>query len=170
MVDPISVWDVTGNLADWFAAIGTVGALAVAAKVYRQQVADNHSKQASQIILRRNTVRFSDGIVISGDPSVNGRYTAHNYSSLPIYYVLLCAYDSSEGWGPVGLQRGFAEVLGPGEKLVFSDVGLKKDSLLAITFKDASGAVWRRRADGVLREDRPVGRFRRRFHNYEAYD
>lgn len=75
MADSANGWEILNAVAQSVGAVGTTGALIVAALAYRRQVADRRSAQASRVLLRRE----------SGGGDVF--YTLLNDSDLPVTVI-----------------------------------------------------------------------------------
>lgn len=157
--DPANAWDILNAIAQSVGALGTTGALIVAAVAYRRQVQDHRRAQAS-----RMTVSFVDS---------RNEVIVRNNSDLPVYNVSFQfrTYFSVRTAG--GRRRApFAAVDGPRTDLPVLDPGVSitnscadwyamgapplgpqesPESALEFTleFDDAAGLEWCRTLDGL---------------------
>jgi hypothetical protein len=92
-------WDIYGTVADWFAAIGTVGALVWAVMQYRGQLEDKRTEQASKITY---------GIVYSlhNQKLEKPHLVVENRSDQPVYKVLISPNDLESTMVKDRLQSG----------------------------------------------------------------
>jgi hypothetical protein len=137
-------WDYVVDVADVLAGLGTMGALVVAAMVYRRQEHDKRIIQASRIIVSATIDEAQSTAMI----------TVRNRSDLPVYGVSFYQND----WtlvilcGPEKQASGELSELGPGdehtERLSCDDYNPK------VLFRDAAGRHWQRRPNGQLKESK----------------
>ena len=79
-VDVVSNWwDIYGTVADWFAAVGTVGALLWAVVQYRGQLEDKRREQATQVTFARLR-HYPPGSIFE-----DSTLMVENRSNLPVY-------------------------------------------------------------------------------------
>jgi hypothetical protein len=133
-------------VADSVAAVGTVGALLVAAVAYRRQVADRHREQASKVW---GYVSRSTGTAYVG-----------NGSDEPVYDAVIRFVSTSGLWladstggadlvlAPTTPDRPYT--ITPASEIVVE----RADQRLELTFTDANDVRWVRTASGRLKEVR----------------
>lgn len=135
-------------IAQSIAALGTVGALIVAVRVYRKQVDDQHRAHASRVVL------VIEETSKPGRKPRTGTWTVTNHSDLPVSTVRVMR-TAWEGYGTVvriPFPLATAQQLGPGESI---DGPLPGDedywvSTISVHFNDAAGRGWARSDEGDL--------------------
>jgi hypothetical protein len=143
-----------GTFPDWFAAVGTVGALFVSLLLLKQQRDD---RQQERIEARSGQARqvsiWADGVDDNGSNFIVA-YIAQNASGDPIYQVTARL--------PTGTQGTFVRYLGmmgPGERRrVRIMVGRAQpvgDKSPEIIFADSNDRTWYRGRRGILTEMDP---------------
>lgn len=149
-------WEIVGTIADSVAAIGTTGALIVAAMVYRHQYLDARSAQASRVFVDIDRVPRVD------DPHEGMvQVVVRNMSDFPIYYVMLNRFDKDEGWGLVPEDLEPVVALNPHQDHRFNPARLGLPWEVRVGFSDADRRGWVRWASGKLVEQRSPGRWGR---------
>ena len=140
-----------GTLPEWFAAVGTVGALFVSLWLLKEQrddrQADKEEKRAAQA---RQVSIWADGVEDSGTNFIVS-YIAQNASGDPIYQV-----DARLPTGTQGTFIRYLGMMGPGERRrVRIMVGRSQpvgDKSPEIIFVDSNDRTWHRGRRGVLTE------------------
>lgn len=139
--DPANGWEILNAVAQTFGALGTAGALWVAAVAYRRQVKDRHLAQASGVTV---FVLFGAGVPIE--------VVVGNYSDRPVSSVRVLAHtlekesDTFEPDGPGALRP-----LAPGTETVIRLRGPYTEQV-SVGFVDAAGRNWIRTGEGDLSE------------------
>jgi len=137
-------WHIANVIAQSIGALGTMGALIVAVRVYRRQEDDSRREQA-----RRVTVKMDN------------RYTivVANHSDLPItafrheWTVVSDRVSFSRDIPDSGIGPGGSEtfLLDHEAEDVPFEVSFWGVDVAAMQFEDAAGRCWRRTSEGVLR-------------------
>jgi hypothetical protein len=141
----VSGWDTTWNAVE---AIGTSGALLVAATALLGQVKDKRREQASKV-----SAVFG-GATGEGNGKHTVRVRVTNRSDEPIYEVS-CFVRGHQGHMPYGETRPFT-LPGQGDGQ-YEIPEVQEDGLLywrevGVHFRDAAGRHWTRFPDGHLRD------------------
>jgi hypothetical protein len=161
-VDPLAVAAVEyGTVADWLAAVGTVGALAFALWLFAREQFDRHRAQARLVSAWPTTPQpklSGDGVIFA--------LMVKNGSAEPIYRVraTMVPYDSPHAddpeaaTGQAGTITARLPILPGGEVL---ETGLDpartgiSPGAVGVSFTDAQGVRWRRLPGGSLTWRRP---------------
>ena len=150
-----SFLSVTSTVATAVAAVGSAGALVVAALVYRRQGNDSRSQQASRVL---TFVRDGNGSV---------EWAAQNLSDLPIYEVAYMApvppgdpnrklvnghvvFERIDPIFDIGTARFTLTTQQQGAMYVSYPKGDQSLDKSVIEFTDAAGHRWRRQSNGDL--------------------
>jgi hypothetical protein len=161
-----------GVIANSVAAVGAVGALLVAALVYRRQAADARSYQASRI-----------ATWLERESNTNIYWWVANYSGLPVYELSFhwppdmppdflgdMEVSQHSAWSGF-LNGGAVDPLEAGtrcrEFVTFHHYDETRAGELLIKFRDAAGHCWERKATGELREIRNRFRGRNRWRIFQ---
>ncbi|GAA1382948.1 hypothetical protein GCM10009613_11660 [Pseudonocardia kongjuensis] len=136
-------WDIVNAIAQSVGALGTMGALLIAAFTYRGQVRDRRQAQAARVLTR--------GVANEGERGLGIRVM--NGSDQSIYTVAFARRvnlddpDSLGAAGPhgIGVARGvgpWADALLPGEDMAYHPPDGAEKQLLGVVFTDAAGRTW----------------------------
>jgi hypothetical protein len=140
-----------GNIADWTAAVGTVGTLSVAVWLASREVANRERQQAARVYSW--LIWEAVGAGTEAWPSVV-RVAVCNASHEPIYDALVTVI-SPDG---TDVDSWPYPVLAPGDD-PRPKLTTKHNSLTcSMRFTDASGLGWSRDGDGILRRFRLADR------------
>lgn len=144
-----------GNVAEWLAAIGTIGAFAIALWLLRKQGRDAISAQARLVSGWVDTMELGSG-------ALAWRFVGHNGSTEPVYDVCAGWYD------PVTHEKTRKPELIHGSHLWPPGGGVRTHGNLpprtgavpaiVVEFVDSGGRTWRR-VGGSLKEIRPTERW-----------
>lgn len=143
-----------GSWAEWFAAIGSVGAVIVALFVATRE---------SRLRRKENTRKQADSIsawpIYFGLLHSKKLVIISNNTQLPIYDVLVSfgvAYGAGQGYSEGDDYQSMILRVPPGEYFVKSPKdyggGMHTQLGVAISFRDVNGKFWLRDATGVLTE------------------
>jgi hypothetical protein len=154
-------WDTYGTVADWVAAVGTVGALVWALVIFWNQLQDKRREQATKVVLASETR------IMSGQPP-QVVCTADNLSDLPIFGIHIMIQGMGLSKGEYEEHAIHARIDPGGKKELVVDMRAdgqfyKLDERLRMTFRDASYRGWTRYPNGKLKRAR---RFRWRGLSY----
>jgi hypothetical protein len=141
--DDPSAWDIIGTAADIVAGLGTLGALIVAATVFRRQLIDQHRQQASETSLsqKKRLLEGADELTL----------VVSNYSKLPIYGTGRTVAFGSDG---KVVRTAYAELdeLSPGDSSMATlKINRSEDDFAScVYFRDSRGVEWLRFGTGQL--------------------
>jgi hypothetical protein len=157
-----------GTLADWIAAVGTVGAFAVTSallireiRIHRAQKEEQDKVQARQVAAWLD-LRAAPGDAVENPPGLVTEMVFKNGSEEPIYgvRVTVVARDSpfasdpdAATWPSAGTVRGTMGLLPPGQIIrhLAPGVPTNLESLaLGLSFSDVQGRRWKRLPTGAL--------------------
>lgn len=144
VADATSGWDIAGTIADIIAGIGTAGALIWAIFLYRRQVQDNRTDQASRIFIT----------LVAADNTVDdhSELAIENNSDLPVFDVLIILvelpHDAKANHNEYTSAR-----LHPKEYLTIDRIAATGSHKAAMAFTDAAGRGWVRDTAGRLKSD-----------------
>lgn len=156
--------DATGNLAEWVAALGTVGALLLTYRLLRHEINTRHQDEEERLWGQARRVIVSAGMRVSSakDPTT-GRYLGpyeaqavseiRNDSAEPIVGCVLGHGLNSERFtvSEVGVVApGKPTSTGTSWPTPLAD-GEEVRPFAVIRFTDARGRRWERTCDGALR-------------------
>ena len=140
-----------GTFPEWFAAVGTVGALAVSLWLLKQQHDDRQDERREKRSSQARQVSIWVDGVEETETNMIVSYIAQNGSSDPIYEV-----DARLPTGTQGTFVRYLGMMGPGEKRrVRIMVGRSQpvgDKSPEIVFVDSNDRTWHRGRRGVLSE------------------
>lgn len=163
------VW---GNVAEWFAGVGTVAAFGLGLFLYAQQLKDRRRDQASKVHVltaRNESFTLDDG------NHAHIKYTVSNQSDLPAYegIVAFLPWDATIATASIRTQS-FESMLPrhvtdpyemPADEMLERSLLLGTDRVMrapmSIEFTDASGRRWKRMPNGRLY--RESGRHRKQW-------
>lgn len=132
---PANGWEILNAIAQSIGALGTTGALIVAAFAYRRQVWDRRREQASQVTAERKN---AEG---------RGLAVVRNHSALPIARIRL-RYATNYGRENRDV-RVNRRAVPPGGALAI-DLPVETWTVSWVEFTDSAGRKWRRDSDGKL--------------------
>lgn len=144
-----------GTVPDWFAAIGTVGALGLTWRLLRKEL---HELRADQ---RERQERQARAVVVWWEDDAEERLVVHalNAADTPIYELqvsLTMRPDEMDDPGRIVLSKA---VLPPRADISSSGIRLRDQPFVMpveARFRDASGRYWRSRPDDGLLEQLPA--------------
>lgn len=142
----VSGWDIAGTIADSVASLGTVGALLWAVFLYRRQVEDARTEQASRVFVALRAV------------DLGGRTETHivldNASDRPVFRLYVVLQVSVPGRTTSRIKAVDVEHLAAGKHESVDDLFDKPYPLpylkAIIKFEDAAGLCWVRDSTGRL--------------------
>jgi hypothetical protein len=140
-----------GTFPEWFAAVGTVGALGVSLWLVKQQHDDRQDERREKRSSQARQVSIWVDGVEETETNMIVSYIAQNASSNPIYQV-----DARLPTGTQGTFVRYLGMMGPSEKRrVRIMVGRAQpvgDKAPEIVFVDSNDRTWHRGRRGVLSE------------------
>jgi hypothetical protein len=139
MADTATGWDIAGTIADSVAALGTLGALIWAIFLYRRQVQDARTDQASKVFITLMK-RYPED-------SCYSQALIDNSSDLPIFDVFAAIMPDDGRAKPLEVRR--LERLQARERRIIEDID-RKDVVAEVLFRDAATHRWHRDASGHL--------------------
>lgn len=145
-------WDIVNAIAQSVGAIGTTGALLVAALVYRRQAADQHRAQASRVRLRatpKSAAEWKLEMTNDSDQPVQAAALVQ-FVRVEAERSRRTAWLSREVTLTVEHRIDFGRTLWPGETV--ATVAKRLDEIPVLFFTDAAGHRWVRDVRGHLRE------------------
>lgn len=139
-----------GSVADWFAALGTIGAVGLSLYLLRREQLERRGAEARLVTIKRRLVHYGDP---SEEDSValeesNVVFSVYNNGSRPIFdlYVNELIRD---GFTEIDDPQFTMSELGPGERGEHeSDFPMRRDNAEYLArFLDADGRSWFRSLD-----------------------
>lgn len=134
-----------GSIADWFAAVGTVGAFAVTIWIILHDRGERRRAQADAFV---TYTQVSGTHAVPGKAPWTIRLYSHNTSSQPIPYTELRSVPGAEEFQMQTLKIGKKGhlAIAPGESIK-TEIGFEHDPRnvqLVLYFKDSAGRTWAR--------------------------
>lgn len=152
MADP---WEIVNAIAQTVGALGTTGALLVAAITFKRQVRNAERAQADAISIATHGIRLDS----EGSRQIGRTCVVANYSAMPIYGVRLRGnLSSNAGVSLAEMNVLRYQTLKPAEEMVLEVSGAGATPNAQVTFRDTSSRWWLRDTDGRIEriEDRSL--------------